>query len=156
MEAIRSDMAKTKVPSWISPVPRDWGETRRGKLSADNWHTLYTVHLPITLIRLFGSQAGRRQEIVNNLMDLVIATRIATMQTTSRMQIEQYNRHIFRFSATALQLFPDYHILPSHHAALHIGDMLSLFGPKHSHDSPYYERYIRLFRRMKTNNKLGS
>ena len=155
MKAVWSDMSRTKLPSWVTPAPRDWGTSRRGKLSADNWRVICCVHLPITLIRLFGSSEGRPRDLVNNFMDLVSAVRVATSSTSSPAHIEKYNQKIFAYTRGVQELYPDYNVLPSHHAGLHIGDMLRYFGPKHSHDSPYYERYIHFFHRMNTNHKLG-
>ncbi|RXW15593.1 hypothetical protein EST38_g10261 [Candolleomyces aberdarensis] len=73
MAAVYDDMTRTRLPSWITPVPRDWGTIRRGKLSADNWRIICCVHLPITLIRLFGASDGRPRALLDNFMDLVMA-----------------------------------------------------------------------------------
>ncbi|KAJ2932129.1 hypothetical protein H1R20_g4968, partial [Candolleomyces eurysporus] len=155
MTTVWADMNRTQLPSWITPVPRDWGTVRRGKLSADNWRIICCIHLPITLIRLFGSSEGRPRALLDNFMHLISAVRIATMRRSSPAQIEAYDLHMSAYSRGTLELFPEYSVLPSHHAALHIGDMLKRFGPKHSHDSPYYERYILFFHRLNTNNKIG-
>jgi hypothetical protein len=48
METVWNDMKKSLLPSWISPVPHNWGTKKRGKLSADNWRVICTIHLPIT------------------------------------------------------------------------------------------------------------
>lgn len=155
MEAVWHDMAETKLPSWVTPAPRDWGTSRRGKLSADNWRVICCIHLPITLIRLFGLSEGRTRLLVDNFMLLVAAVRVATANTSSSAHIQKYEEFIFAYTQGVLDLYPDYSILPSHHAGLHIGDMLRYFGPKHSHDSPFYERYIHFFHRINTNHKLG-
>ncbi|KAJ3525918.1 hypothetical protein NMY22_g10376 [Coprinellus aureogranulatus] len=155
MNAVWRDMSRTRLPSWLTPAPRDWGTSRRGKLSADNWRIICCIHLPITLIRLFGSSTGRPRQLLDNFMHLVSAVRIATMRTSSPEQVAAYNTHIFEYTRGALELYPDYSLLPSHHGALHIGDVLTRFGPKHSHDSPYYERFINFFHRMNTNRKSG-
>ncbi|KAJ2915181.1 hypothetical protein MD484_g5232, partial [Candolleomyces efflorescens] len=155
MEAVYIDMRRTRLPSWITPAPHDWGTSRRGKLSADNWRIICCIHLPITLIRLFGTSEGRPQSLLGNFMDLVAAVRLAAMRQTSPEQIQMYNKKIIKYTEGTLELFPDYNILPSHHAAIHIGDMLTRFGPKHAHDSPHYERYINFFHHMNTNNHVG-
>ncbi|KAJ2913364.1 hypothetical protein MD484_g7039, partial [Candolleomyces efflorescens] len=155
MEAVYQDMRRTRLPSWITPAPHDWGTSRRGKLSADNWRIICCIHLPITLIRLFGSSDGRPQALLANFMDLVSAVRLAAMRQSSPEQIQMYTEKIIKYTKGTLELFPDYSILPSHHAALHIGDMLTRFGPKHAHDSPHYERYINFFHHMNTNNHVG-
>ncbi|RXW16634.1 hypothetical protein EST38_g9220 [Candolleomyces aberdarensis] len=155
MAAVYDDMARTRLPSWITPAPRDWGTIRRGKLSADNWRIVCCIHLPITLIRLFGASDGHPRALLDNFMDLITAVRIATMRSSSAPHVETYNKYILKYTKSALELFPDYNILPSHHAALHIGAMLARFGPKHAHDSPHYERYINFFHHMNTNNHIG-
>ena len=37
MEAIWADMKHTKLPSWVTGVPHNWGTAACGKLSANNW-----------------------------------------------------------------------------------------------------------------------
>ncbi|KAJ2922989.1 hypothetical protein H1R20_g14105, partial [Candolleomyces eurysporus] len=155
MEEVWSDMKSTVLPSWVTPVPSDWGTVRRGKLSADNWRIICCIHLPITLIRLFGQDSGRKKMIIDNFMDLVCAVRVATTDTISPNQIELYRSSILRYSLGVKALFTEHEVLPSHHAALHLGDVLENFGPKHAHDSPHYERYINFFHRMNNNHKLG-
>lgn len=59
------------------------------------------------------------------------------------------------YVAGLANLFPDKDLRPSHHAALHIGDILELFGPVHSHSAPFYERFIHFLLRQNTNKKLG-
>ncbi|KAJ2912519.1 hypothetical protein MD484_g7899, partial [Candolleomyces efflorescens] len=139
MEAVWSDMKLTRLPLWITPPPHDWGTPGRGKLSANNWRIICCIHLPITLIRLYGRESGRKKRILDNLMVLVKAIRCATSAVTSPQHIRSYNSLIQQYTSGVKELFPDYHILPSHHGALHIGDMLQRFGPKHAHDSPHYE-----------------
>ncbi|KAJ2931557.1 hypothetical protein H1R20_g5541, partial [Candolleomyces eurysporus] len=155
MDIVWDDMKRTQLPSWINLPPRDWGTARRGKLSADNWRIICCIHLPITLIRLLGDRTDRTKDLLDNFMKLVTAVRIATTRMSSHSQIETYNRIILEYTQGVQQLFPDYQILPSHHAALHLGDVLERFGPKHAHDSPYYERCINFFHRMNTNKKNG-
>ncbi|EGO04667.1 hypothetical protein SERLA73DRAFT_149084 [Serpula lacrymans var. lacrymans S7.3] len=155
MAAVWEDMESTILPSWISCAPPDWGTTTRGKLKANNWHTICTIHLPITLIRLWCNNIGRRRDMLQNFMDLVSAVRIANVQVTSRSQIQAYNKHIFCYVDGIKRLYPDQRLRPNHHAALHMGDMMDLFGPVYSHKAPFYERYIHVLQRLNTNKKFG-
>jgi hypothetical protein len=81
MEAVWADMALTELPSWVTDVPHNWGTTVRGKLSANNWRVICTVHLPITLIRLWGGDDAPedRKDKLQNFMDLVRAVQIANL-----------------------------------------------------------------------------
>lgn len=156
MEAIWADMASTQLPSWIGSPPRDWGTASRGKLSADQWRVICTIHLPITLIRLWENETGRKKDLLRNFMDLVTAVRIANMRVSSSDQIKAYNEAIVRYVMGLQALYPHIKLRPSHHGALHIGDILDLFGPVHSHSAPFFERYINFLHRVNTNKKLGS
>jgi hypothetical protein len=75
MEAIWADMALTELPPWVTDVPPNWGTAARGKLSANNWRVICTVHLLITLIRLWGGDNTPEhwKNILENFMDLVHA-----------------------------------------------------------------------------------
>ena len=48
------DMGRCTFPTWLSPAPRNIGLGKVGKLTADQWRTFGTVHVVITMIRLWG------------------------------------------------------------------------------------------------------
>ena len=158
MKAIWADMALTELPSWVSDVPCDWGTTTRGKLSANNWRVIGTVHLPITLIRLWGGDDAPedRQQKLQNFMDLACAVQIANLQSISRAEIGLYEHYIHRYLAGFKSLFKMAKIKPIHHAALHYGDILRGFGPAHTHGAAFYERYIHSMQSQNHNMKLGA
>ena len=58
MEGVWNDMKLMKLLMWILPALPNWGMVEWGKLSTDQWHIVCTVHLPITLICLWGHIAG--------------------------------------------------------------------------------------------------
>ncbi|KAG5220365.1 STE/STE11/BCK1 protein [Salix suchowensis] len=151
MQEIWTDMGHTQLPSWVSGVSREWSTT--SELSADQTRILCTIHLPITLIRLWHSADDRRQSLLANFMDLVNAVRVANMRTTSPGDVETYNTYMHRYMVQALELYQDEAIKPHQHAALHIGTMLEWFGPVHAHSAPYYERYINFMHRAQINRK---
>lgn len=155
MAEVWGDMEYTQLPSWVHPAPRNWGTAEHGKLSADQWRILCTIHLPITLIRLWEDETGRKKDLLQNFMCLVTAVRIANMQVSSRNQVQAYNENIFRYVQGIKDLYPYNNLKPVVHVALHIGDILELFGPVHSHSAPFYEHYINFFHGVKTNGKIG-
>ena len=155
MEQVWSDMTRTRLPSSITAAPHNWGTTSRGKLSAAHWRVVCTIHLPITLICLWKGDNGRLKDMLDHFMDLVISIRVANMRISSPRQVDKYNLHIRRYVARITTLFPDRRLVPNHHAALHIGDVLENFGPVHSHSAPFFERYINFFHRINTNQKIG-
>ncbi|KIJ32207.1 hypothetical protein M422DRAFT_266006, partial [Sphaerobolus stellatus SS14] len=72
---IRKDIAQTVIPTWMNSVPQNFGSKRHGKLKADEWRTMITVYLPITLGRLWGSKGTYEQfePYYNNTMMMVCA-----------------------------------------------------------------------------------
>lgn len=155
MAAVWNDMDHTVLPSWMTAVPKDWGTKRRGKLSADHWRTIFTVHLPITLIWIWASEGDRKRRLLSNMLDLVVAVRIANFKKTNANLAEQYDRHMSRYLDQVAVLFPEDNIVPNMHCALHIGDNLRNFGPSHSRGAQFYERYIHRLQRQNTNMKFG-
>ena len=155
MQAVWEDMKRTQLPTWVHAAPFNWGTAERGKLSADQWRVVCTIHLPITLIRLWGTKTGRKKEMLNHFMDLVSAVQIANMRISSQNQIKAYSQLILHYATRCSTLFPDVSLKPTLHAAIHIGDMLDRFGPLHSISAPFYERYINFFHRLNTNQKIG-
>ncbi|TFK62995.1 hypothetical protein BDN72DRAFT_929405 [Pluteus cervinus] len=154
MEAIRLDMKNTQTPSWIDPAPADWGTARRGKLSADHWRVIGTIHVPITLIRLWRTN-DPRYRFIEHYMHLVNAVRLANLKVSTPAQIGGYRAYILSYLRGLRLLYPDVKLRPTHHAAYHIYDMLKLFGPVHSHSAPFFERYNHFLQRMNTNRKIG-
>jgi len=156
MTRVWQDMKLCRLPSWITPAPPNWGETSRGKLSADNWKVVCTIHLPVTLIWLWRAENGRKRRLLDNFMDLVTAVRLAAMRVTSPSHIQAYDNHIFRYVGALRSLFGLEDLLPNHHTALHVGDNLRRFGPGHSQGASFYERHISFFHRIKNNRKIGT
>jgi len=155
MEAVWDDMKHMKLPTWIHPAPSNWGTAEQGKLSADQWHLVCTVHLSIMLIRLWGHIAGRKRDMLAHFMDLVSAVHIANMRIMSQQQIKAYDDCIRRYASCCKELYPNETLKPVLHTALHIGQILDLFSPVHAISAPFYERYINFFHHMNTNKKLG-
>ncbi|TFK17528.1 hypothetical protein FA15DRAFT_604893, partial [Coprinopsis marcescibilis] len=144
------------LPSWINPAPRNWGTTERGKLSADNWRTLCTIHLPVTLIRLWHSGTEQVKNLLRNFMDLASAVRLAHMKTTSPKQIAMYDAYMKQYLQGIMELFPDQPLRPSHHMAMHISDCMERFGPTHAQNGGWFERYILFFHSLNTNLHRGA
>ena len=157
MEAVWEDMALTKLLSWVTEVPSDWGTASRGKLSANNWQVICTIHLPITLIRLWGMDGAPevRKRQLENFMDLVHTVQMANLHSISKKEIKLYEDYILRYVTTFKSLYKLAKVKPIHHAALHYGNVLRGFGPAHTHSAAFYERYIHSMQSKNHNMKLG-
>ena len=148
-------MKLTELPSWMSPAPPNWGTASRGKLTADQWMVVCTVHLPVTLIRLWGSLSDRRFNLLSNFMDLTSAIQLATQRSITAKMIEDHKRLITRYLSEMKELFKGSKIQPIHHVALHTGDFLRLFGPTHAVQAFGGERFLEVLGMQNVNKKSG-
>ena len=156
---IRRDMQPEKQdrPSSFSPVPKMLGSTKTGKLTADQWHTVACVHLPITLIRVWGHLplGNRFREMLDNFIDLVTAMRVALSRTINPDLIKKYTSLMVAYLAGMCKLYKHKAFTPNHHLELHYGEHLTRFGPAHASRCYVFERQNLTFQRISTNSKLG-
>ncbi|KAI0655866.1 hypothetical protein C8Q70DRAFT_883543, partial [Cubamyces menziesii] len=66
IDVIRADIQNTILPSWMERPPKNFGSASHGKLKADQWRTVCTVSLTITLVRLWGLRDIFSHELVPN------------------------------------------------------------------------------------------
>ncbi|KAE9384351.1 hypothetical protein BT96DRAFT_842371, partial [Gymnopus androsaceus JB14] len=162
---IRADMQQTQKPSFIPSAPGKPGEAAQGKFTADQWRTFCTIHLPITLIRLWGSKEGTRwYEMLVNFMHLVTAVRLANMRAMTAERVDRFEYHIrtylthligFGFADPMGGLYPHTRISPYQHMMLHFGGLLRRFGPVHSWRCFAFERLNYILQSFPTNSKFG-
>ncbi len=161
MSEIWADLETILTPTWMTSVPHNLGNPAHGKLKADQWCTLGTVHLPLSLICLWGSVDSDNprsvccRKILEVTMFLVSAVVIATSHTISTAHADSYLMHMIDYLNGIKELFPKYRLHPNHHMALHIHEYLLLFGPVHSWWTFPFERMIGALQRMPHNNKPG-
>ncbi|KAJ7153126.1 hypothetical protein C8R43DRAFT_832523, partial [Mycena crocata] len=157
-EALWADMANVSKPSWVTSVPSAFGGTAStGKLKADQWRTLGTVYMPITLIRLWSAseEGSDRRELLALTMDLVSAVLLASSRVTSQSNADACRQYLLSYRVRLQALFPQYKCHPNHHLALHIPEFLMLFGPVHGWWTFPFERMNGKLQRISTNYKPG-
>lgn len=125
------DRANMVLPPWISAPPARAGHTDHGKLSADQWRVLCTVSLPITLIRLWGTEDedSRWRKMLDNFLDLVTAVEIASLLVISEELIQEYEFRMHRYLTTLQEIYQDAPVCQNQHTALHLGDHMRGYGP---------------------------
>ncbi|RDB23075.1 hypothetical protein Hypma_009877 [Hypsizygus marmoreus] len=158
LQKIQSDIRATILPSWMEYPPRNFGSPSHGKLKADQWRTVCSVNLIITLIRIWGipSASEREKAWLENYIDMVIAAIWVTRWSTSPERIGIFGRHMKRYLVNVKDLFGEDIIVPNHHLSLHLIECLKSFGPVHSWWTFPFERYNGMLRHLKTNNKPGN
>lgn len=157
LQEVWSDMMKTTLPSWCCPAPTQIGDGEHGKISADGWRTFGSVHLVITLGRLWGQAPpeSRRYKLLTNFYGLVHATKIATMRSTTVVRAQEFQDHMIAYLRGLDELFPTNQLVPSHHIVLHMKELLCRFGPTHAWRCWVFERYNHTLQKIPTNGKFG-
>lgn len=157
LREVRNDMRATVLPSWMNAGPSHPGETKWGKMKADEWRVFCSVHLPITLIRLWGSanESEREHEILTNFMHLVTAVDLASRRELKDRHIHRYEKHIVEYLKTLLILYPGTTLVPNQHRSLHYGVHLRRWGPSHAWRCFAFERYNGLLQNLFTNSIFG-
>ena len=151
-------MKRTILPSGFSPVPREVGSPSAGKLTADQWRTFCTVHLVVSLVRLWGSGStgSRRSQILDNFLHLVAFTNLLHMRTLTPERIKSIENENLIYLEGLRKLYPSHSLVPKHHMALHLPEMLRDFGPVHAWRTFAFERLNQIFQNVPTNSLLGT
>jgi hypothetical protein len=152
-----SDMKRTVLPTSISPVPREVGSPRAGKLTADQWRTFCTVHLVVTLTRLWGNMPSEdhRAKMLNNFLHLITFTNLLHLRALSSDQIALIERENLAYLTGLRQIYPQFSLVPKHHMSLHLPAMLRDFGPVHAWRTFAFERLNQVFQNVATNSLSG-
>ncbi|KZT31178.1 hypothetical protein SISSUDRAFT_969586, partial [Sistotremastrum suecicum HHB10207 ss-3] len=133
---------KTSLPSWITRAPKDVGSSKVGKLSADQWRITCTVHLPVTLIRLWGKKhrTSKESKLLFNFMELVHAARLSHLRLMTNAIADEFQVHLHRYLTGLQELFPNLKLTPYQHICLHLPFFFKHFGPTHSWRCFAFER----------------
>jgi len=94
--------------------------------------------------------------MLKNFMDLVTATKLATMRTMYTSRIDDFNFYMKRYLDNVLILYPAVKLVPNQHLSLHYGyDLLPVWGPSHGYRGWITERMNYKLQRVPTNRKFG-
>ena len=156
-EKLRHVIQNTDKPSWLASVPHSFGAASAGTPKADEWRSVFTVYLPITLILLFGRPESSKQqrEILDHTMLLVCAVLLACKRAVTSRRMERYREHLRAYVHQLPSLYPDLNCESIHHMAFHIYDFLKLFGPVHSWWTFPFERLIGQLQHLPSNHHFG-
>lgn len=150
-------MKRTILPSWCSPAPSRIGDKGQGKISADGWRVFTTVHLVVTLGRIWGSLPAdaREHQLFSNLCDLIGATKMATGRSITVARAKEFRRLMLKYLSGLDILFPMYRLVPYHHISIHLDELLSRFGPTTTWRCWVFERYNHMLQNIETNGRFG-
>lgn len=151
---IWSDQATLTVPAYVTCGPNKLGTTDQ-KMTADRRRAVGTIHLVITLIRLWGNEQGRKKEMLKNYMHLITALQIASPRQTTKEHGSLYTFHYTEYLKGYVELYKEASVKPNNHLCLHLEIFLRRFGPVHSWRAWVFERFNYLLQNLNTNSKFG-
>ncbi|PIL29463.1 hypothetical protein GSI_08405 [Ganoderma sinense ZZ0214-1] len=154
LQSIRADLRSTYLPSWLERPPSNFGSPSHGKLKADQWRTICTVNMVVTLVRLWNSPEASPHDklLLENFLHLVAAVDMASRRSMSRDRALAYDKHMFSYLCGLQHIF-GHDFVPNHHLSLHLYECLVLFGPVHGWWAFPFERYNGLMHRININHK---
>ena len=102
MARIREVIRDTYTPSWLPSIPYNFGDASAGNLKADEWRTMSTIYLPISLVSVWGegtthrspSIASSLQQVLDHTMTLVSAVSLACGRTMTDARMLAYRNYI--------------------------------------------------------------
>ncbi|KAI0366442.1 hypothetical protein BV20DRAFT_952139 [Pilatotrama ljubarskyi] len=156
IEALRSDMSTTYLPSWIERPPANFGSAAHGKLKADHWRTICSISMVITLVRVWSSSTATvgDRKVLENFVHLVVAVDLASRRSMDSERARLFDYHMTQYLTTLRELF-DHDLVPNHHLSLHLTACLLLFGPVRGWWGFPFERYNGIIQRLNSNNHIA-
>lgn len=160
MSELWSDMQRMVKPSWVTSVPTTLS-SGGPKLKSDQWRTVGSLYLPVTLIRLWSNvdpqdpHTQRRHDVLILTMTLLSAIAVCSSRVTSEANAHEFLTLILEYRKGLSRLFPNYEIHPNQHQVLHIPEFLCMYGPVHGWWTYPFERVIGMLQRISTNYKPG-
>ncbi|KAF8827857.1 hypothetical protein HHX47_DHR4000563 [Lentinula edodes] len=161
LQMVQKSIRETVVPSWITRPPSDMGLQQAGTLKADHWRVLFNIHLPFSLIRMWGKgspsavdNAAEMTPVLETSMHLTCASILMTRNSLSPKTRDQFRSSLRDHILGLKQIFPGF-MLPTHHLAFHIYDFMDGFSTVRNWWGFPFERLIGKVQRMPTNHKIG-
>lgn len=153
-------IAQTRKPSWIRGLPPNFGVSTAGTPKADEWRTLFTIYLPLTLISLWrgivsGPPENRQLLVLKNTMHLVSAISIMCRHTVTKESAAEYLQAYTEYVRGFTELYPHVKAVPNMHLLFHIFDFMLLFGPVRSWWCFPFERLVGHFQDILSNHISG-
>lgn len=146
-----------ELPTWVTPAPANVGAAKAGKLSADQWRATCTIHLVVTLTRLWGvkDKNSRHYKMLSNFLDLVSAVKIANRRSLTPNMRSDYTFYMRRYLENLLILYPSVPLSPNQHISLHYEENMERFGPSYASRCFGIERQNFVLQRIPKNMKHG-
>lgn len=144
------------IPNWYTAFPLHFGTTSGGSIKADQWRALITLYIPLVLTSQWP-QVGLTDSSIwlKMTMDLMTAIYSCTSHTVSSESIKIYTESMLSYLALLKETFDKISWVPNYHAALHIPELLSAYGPPYGWWTFPFERLIKELQNVPVNARMG-
>jgi hypothetical protein len=153
LHELRQDITKVILPSGFTKISPEFGDISCGKLKADEWRSLLTVYLPLTVTKLWASSNHHRLHL-KGLLALSIIVNIICSTTITEALIKCYNNAI-RIYLKIIRAMNGCDLVTNHHMSLHLSLFMEQFGPCRTFWSFPYERLIGKLQRTLCTPSIG-
>ncbi|KAJ3847686.1 hypothetical protein EV368DRAFT_50719 [Lentinula lateritia] len=161
LRRVQQVVREVVTPAWVTNPPSNVGLYEAGTLKADNWRTLFSIHMPLAILSLWkessplaAANASDMTSVMDTVMHLACASLIMTKRKLSLTRRDDFRRLLRLHILGLKENFPGW-IFPTHHLAFHIHEFMDLFsGVRHWWLFPF-EKLIGKLQRTPTNHKPG-
>ncbi|KAG0140877.1 hypothetical protein CROQUDRAFT_99490 [Cronartium quercuum f. sp. fusiforme G11] len=157
----RERLRDVVLPTSISRLPFNLGDSNHGTLKAAQWHSLFAYIILLIILKLYISNVDQLQrdsnrgQILLNIGCLCQCTNIVCAKKAGEYEAHQFENFYGRYHETSKRIFQKPTIKPNHHYALHIPNQIRFWGPLNSVAEFSGERLIGVLQKIKTNSHLG-
>jgi hypothetical protein len=156
LSLIRSASQSMVLPTWFTRLPRSFGSASAGSLKADQWRVVATLYAPLVLIKEWhGSENSDVKVWLQVTTELMSAVYACSSHSVSDESIELYRNSILAYLKLLKEHFTVHKWVPNYHAALHVIELLKLYGPTYGWWTFPFERLIRELQNIRTNSRIG-
>ncbi|KAH9808329.1 hypothetical protein DFH28DRAFT_910274 [Melampsora americana] len=145
-------MQDVVLPTGITRLPSNLGESKHGKLKGAQWHSLYSYVIPLIVLEIFVVDvddievASNRGRILYNIADLVQCTNIVSAKWVTEKDADMFSFFYGQYHKNWKHIFGELKLKPNHHYALHIPDQMRRWGPLTEMDRTMLRRFCQLQR----------
>ncbi|MBW0512431.1 hypothetical protein O181_052146 [Austropuccinia psidii MF-1] len=166
LEVLQKVINQTKVPSWVSRLPRKFGFKNFQTLKEAEWKILMTLYLPLALVPLWSSQIPHREERVKCpgnyvhkdllLKSLISLVKLAYMLLRTSIHEEDLDKIESTTKIYCQKLRLHWSMIkskPNLHLTQLLQKVIKELGPPRSLAMWAYKRMNRTFGEIPRNNK---
>ncbi|EHS63729.1 uncharacterized protein PGTG_21805 [Puccinia graminis f. sp. tritici CRL 75-36-700-3] len=142
LRALQNVISQTKIPTWVSRVPHNFGMAGAGSLKAADWLILYTVYYPLAIVpywvigdnkqkeNITGSKTVTHQDVLrDSLIKLIEIKNILMKHQLNESDITNYSKLIVEYQQTLQTGWPKQDTKANLHLSQHYPVVIKRLGP---------------------------